>query len=469
MATDATADKWRDKYFDSLSSIESERAQFQAMEAVLKRLVGRLCIAALGQSTRLDDQIKKLQAAIRREANGDELGKIAPALTDAIQALDDSAAAPTAAALMPLAGAQPDKTPLDPVRANPVDEERIRAILVALLVELRRDAELTGSVDALDSKLTSAMTHEQLPDVLSGVTELVARRIQRIEHAKEEIEVLLAHMVGKLDEIGQFVAEQNRSQSESQASSATLNIQLVDEMKAMGDSVESASDVQQIRVQVRGRLESIDRHLQAFRVRETALADAMHTRNEQMHSRIAELEREANRLQTQLKNEQRRSTLDVLTRIPNRLAYEQRVEEELQRWQRFRQPTCIAVWDVDHFKRVNDTYGHRAGDRVLRAVADCLKRRIRGTDFLARYGGEEFVMILSGTQLDDAVNLINDMRTAIPTLGFHFRGTPVSITVSIGVTPLLPGDTSSAAFDRADKALYRAKGSGRDRCVSSAS
>jgi diguanylate cyclase len=142
------------------------------------------------------------------------------------------------------------------------------------------------------------------------------------------------------------------------------------------------------------------------------------------------------------------------------------MEEELNRWRRFQQPTCIAVWDVDHFKRINDTCGHRAGDRVLSTVAECLAGRIRGADFLARYGGEEFVMILSGSQLDAAVRRIDEMRIAISEIGFHFRGERLSVTISSGVTAFLAGDSASAAFDRADKAMYRAKENGRNRCVS---
>lgn len=460
-ATDS--DNWRKKYFDSLSSLETEQRQFRAIETTLKRLAGRLCSASLGQSSRLDEQIKKLQTALRRDADSDELEQITPALTDAIQALDQSTAAPSIPAPVAVATS---KAQHDPPAMATRDEERIRAILSALLVELRRDAELIQQADTLDAKLSSAMTAEQLPEVLASLTEMVGLRIKRIETAKQEIAALLSHMVGKLDEIGQFVADQNQSQSQSQASSETLNLQLVGEMKAMGESVEATGDLQQIRQQVRSRLDSIDRHLQEFRQREATLAGSVRARNDQMRARIVELEAEANRLHSQVKDEQRLSTLDALTQIPNRLAYEKRIEEELQRWQRFKQPICVAVWDVDHFKRINDAYGHRAGDRVLRAVAECLAGRIRGTDLVARYGGEEFVMILPGSKLDDAVRVIDEMRNAIARIGFHFRGTPVSITISIGVTALLIADSAEAAFDRADKALYRAKESGRNRCVS---
>ena len=463
-ATDA--DNWRKKYFDSLSSLENEQKQFRAMEAALKRVTGRVCTAALGQSQRLDEQIKKLQTAIRRDTTIEELDQITPALTDAIQALDQPASAATAVAAPKLAVVSSPAA----VAAKPNDDvaladTRIRATLAALLAELRRDAELVSRIDELDAKLTSSITANQLSELLPSVTQIVAERIKRIETAKQEVETLLSHMVGKLDEIGQFVAEQNRSQRESQASSETLNIRLAGEMKAMGESVDATNDLQQIRAQVRNRIDSIDRHLQEFRTRETMLASAMQARNEQMRSRIAELEAEATRLNGQLKDEQRLSTIDVLTKVPNRMAYERRMDDELKRWHRFKQPTCIAVWDVDYFKRVNDSYGHRAGDRVLKAVAGGLASRIRSTDFLARYGGEEFVTILPGTSLDDAVHVVDELRNAIGSIGFHFRGTPVSITVSSGVTALQPGDTAGAAFDRADKALYKAKEAGRNRCV----
>jgi diguanylate cyclase len=182
---------------------------------------------------------------------------------------------------------------------------------------------------------------------------------------------------------------------------------------------------------------------------------------------VAELEAEAKTLHDQLNDEQRLSTIDVLTNIPNRLAYEKRIEEELHRWQRFKQATCLAVWDIDRFKSINDKYGHRAGDRVLRAVAECLASCIRSTDFLARFGGEEFVMIFCGTNIEDAMRVIDEMRVAISELKFHIRGTPLPpVTLSVGVTALLPNDSAGATFDRADKALYKAKDAGRNRCVS---
>lgn len=451
------ADNWRKKYFDSLSSLEDEHRRFRAMETVLKKLAGRLCSASLGQSPGLDEQLKRVQAALRRETSHDELEKITPALTEAIQALD----LPPSAAFI---ATQPVAIRSAALPVSGIDE-RVRLVLVALLVQLRRDTALISQIDAIDAKLGAALSPEQLPDVLSSLIDLVGQRIKRIESAREELEALLTHMAGKLDEVGRFVAAQRQTQNESRASSETLSMQLSGEMKAMGESVEAADDLQQIRGLVRSRLDSIDVHLQSFRQRETALAEEMRSRSEQMRSRIAELEGRARLLQAQLQDERRQSLIDQLTRVPNRLAYDKRIEEELERCRRLGAPACLAVLDVDHFKRVNDTYGHRAGDRVLRAVADCLASRIRRSDFVARYGGEEFVMILEGTRIDDAMRAVDDMRNAVAAIGFHFRGTPVSIAISGGVTALLDNDSAGTAFDRADQALYRAKEAGRNRCV----
>ncbi|HEU4485717.1 MAG TPA: diguanylate cyclase [Povalibacter sp.] len=467
MKTGTDAENWRSKYFDGLSALEQEREQARAMQNVLKRLAGRLCTATLGMSPALDHEVRKLQAALRRDATCDEFEKITPALTSAIQGLDQLATQPVAAwspAMMP----GPSATAVSPtvMAPAPAVDERIRAILSALLTQLRRDASLVAQADALDATLTDSMTQDQLQQAMVSLADMVDKRIHTLETARQEVEALLSHMVGKLDEIGRFAADQHHTQSRSQASSETLNVQLADEMKAIGESVESADDLQQLRNQVRSRIDSIDRHLQAFREREARLTEEMRTRSEQMNSRIAALETQARRLHTQLQAEQKLSTIDVLTGIPNRLAYDKRVAEELERFKRFNQPTCIAVWDVDHFKRVNDTYGHRAGDRVLRAVADCFAARIRSTDFVARYGGEEFITLFPGTRLEDSVQLVDELRGSIEQIGFHFRGSPVPITVSGGITAFRSGDSPTAAFDRADKALYKAKAEGRNRCVS---
>ncbi|MDH5484946.1 MAG: GGDEF domain-containing protein, partial [Gammaproteobacteria bacterium] len=135
------------------------------------------------------------------------------------------------------------------------------------------------------------------------------------------------------------------------------------------------------------------------------------------------------------------------------------------RWKRFGEPLSVAVWDVDYFKKVNDVYGHKAGDKVLKTIAQLLNDRIRTTDFFARYGGEEFVMLLVGTREEETLRVINELREKIASCGFHFHGKSVPITISCGVSCFREGDSLQQVFERADKALYKAKKNGRNQCV----
>jgi diguanylate cyclase len=140
-------------------------------------------------------------------------------------------------------------------------------------------------------------------------------------------------------------------------------------------------------------------------------------------------------------------------------------QSEFARWKRFHTPLALLVWDVDRFKDLNDQYGHKAGDKVLKAVAQTLQDNIRETDFLARYGGEEFVLIMSGAELDVAARKWPTSCAApFQAAAFIFVATRYR-SPSPAASPRSPGKTlPETVFERADRALYRAKDLGRDRC-----
>ena len=160
-----------------------------------------------------------------------------------------------------------------------------------------------------------------------------------------------------------------------------------------------------------------------------------------------------------------RARIDPLTEVPNRKAFDERLEQEIARRATTQGPVTLLVWDIDDFKAINDNYGHRAGDRVLQTVAKCLAQGIRSTDFVARIGGEEFTMIMIGLSLDVAQQIANELRETVQMLRLHFRGTPVQVTLSCGIAPLQDNDTPGRAFERADAALYKAKKSGKNACL----
>jgi diguanylate cyclase len=159
------------------------------------------------------------------------------------------------------------------------------------------------------------------------------------------------------------------------------------------------------------------------------------------------------------------SLRDPLTGCFNRLAYQERSEAEEARWLRYGSALSLIVFDLDRFKSINDTFGHRAGDEVLKTIAQIAGNQLRKVDFFARYGGEEFVAVLPETPLAAALTVAEKVRRAVEAFRFHSRGQPVPLTLSCGVAQLAEGDGIETAFERADKALYLAKAGGRNRCA----
>ncbi len=156
---------------------------------------------------------------------------------------------------------------------------------------------------------------------------------------------------------------------------------------------------------------------------------------------------------------------DVLTSLPNRRHLMKRLEEEVARARRFSQPLSILMMDVDHFKKVNDTWGHAMGDAVLRNMGGFLKTSIRETDLAARYGGEEFTVLLPNTPIDGAAIAAENLRKGFEALSHENDGETIQRTISLGVSCLTPEDPrdQEALLKAADEALYRAKEGGRNR------
>ncbi|NWD85806.1 diguanylate cyclase [Pseudomonas sp. K5002] len=157
------------------------------------------------------------------------------------------------------------------------------------------------------------------------------------------------------------------------------------------------------------------------------------------------------------------SITDSLTGIHNRRYFQDRLKAEMIRVKRASGALSVIMFDIDHFKRINDGYGHLAGDKVLKIIATVLRKRLRPNDFIARFGGEEFVLLMPNSSLSDALAVGETLRAAIQACPFHFKGEPVTITVSMGMAQFQPGERSDLALKRADEALYRAKAAGRNQ------
>jgi diguanylate cyclase len=157
--------------------------------------------------------------------------------------------------------------------------------------------------------------------------------------------------------------------------------------------------------------------------------------------------------------------IDVLTQIANRAYFEEKLSEMIRLRNRYNDPFSLLMIDVDNFKNINDTYGHQAGDRILKGVAFKLKTSIRESDFIARLGGDEFTVILVKLPAEKAVDLGWKLCRKMEDARLLLDGQDITLTLSIGVAEAIRGESPEALIKRADKALYQAKQGGRNRSV----
>jgi diguanylate cyclase len=157
-----------------------------------------------------------------------------------------------------------------------------------------------------------------------------------------------------------------------------------------------------------------------------------------------------------------RSLTDALTGLPNRREFNERLEERMGAWNRRRDVFSLLLIDVDHFKKLNDRYGHLAGDQVLATIGRALRGAIRREDAVARFGGEEFAILLPSTSLEQAIEAAQKVREAVARVSINRGGQQITVTVSGGLAAIASNERVEALIQRADSALYAAKEAGRN-------
>ncbi len=196
------------------------------------------------------------------------------------------------------------------------------------------------------------------------------------------------------------------------------------------------------------------------------IGEAIELRQKRQRSQMLELGQKLRQMRCELVEARQKMSSDPLTRLYNRSAFDEHLKRTADLCLFSGQPASLIMLDADHFKNVNDEFGHQAGDAVLRRLADCCVRAFpRKSDFVARYGGEEFAVIVSDAGVGVCGKLAQNLVRAVGEMQIEHEGNRIPLTVSIGVADLMPGDSAESWLRRADQALYRAKSEGRNRAV----
>ena len=362
---------------------------------------------------------------------------------------------------------KPEKTASDKTvaTASPDARELMLRQINQLFDALDVPAKLNQRVNLFKQRAQSALNEGWHDSVMEEGIKLLLNIREYVEKEQQRIDRFLTGLVAELIEVSAGAEQLALSAEQTLRDQQIFNSQLGARFHHLNDQAASLQNLTDVRNVLANYLDEINHQL-------TRQNDALDDRQantlnqlDEMRCKLQALENEAEILRMNLKLAHDRAMHDPLTGLPNRRAYIERRDQEVARWQRYRQPLSLLIWDIDWFKRINDRYGHKSGDRALVLVGQLLLNNCRETDFVARYGGEEFVMLLPNTEAENALVLAEAIRTTIANTGFHFNGEAVELTVSCGISEFRNGDHQEAVFERADQALYQAKQSGRNRCV----
>ncbi|WP_419812286.1 GGDEF domain-containing protein [Bacterioplanoides sp.] len=340
--------------------------------------------------------------------------------------------------------------------------QEVSDTLINLLSQLVIPDRLTGTATSLQTRLGKGLNWYELVPLLEDTAEFL---IDCLGSGQQEFERFLQNLDQRLQAIQVLVTDATSGQAEREKARQDLDALVRDQIADIRSVVTGSEDLGELGSSVREHLTLIVRAMEKYQEDETKREQRLAEKLEMLQARLSEMEQEASQARQIIEEHKRRATHDGLTGLPNRDAYQQRLDEELTRKARYGGSLTLVVADVDHFKRINDNYGHLAGDKVLQLLAKAMRKSLRDVDFIGRYGGEEFVILMPETNAEEALAAMEKLRTKVENSPFNFRKERVPITMSFGVSEFHSLEDGETVFERADKALYQAKAEGRNRCI----
>ncbi len=504
----ADQDKWKEKYLDLLDEHEQSGKSYKEKEDLLCKTIVRLTIATTGLDPVLDPHLQsirdQLKSGINSHALKDELEKFTTSVAQIKHAPPPNRPLETDLLFDFLlkqytTSQQQNALNLLKKKAETVKFETPNQLFVAILEVIEPDGDTSAPNTGIANQIDIEIVSKQLLLLLEGIEipsifdqqaqiakqllsssssqtatafeaildksfKLLLKIKQHNQSEQQDIDKFLSHITEQLAALDVSVMGASTAAQKSAENRDKLDQSVSEQMEELKLSSTNATKLEPLKGIINSRLANIAKEIQEHNKKEAIERQKTQRQLDDLVDKIKDMESESCELKSKLKIANTQALRDTLTGLPNRNAYNERMETELARWKRYHSPLSLIIWDIDHFKNINDNYGHKAGDKVLLLIAKQLSDHSRVTDFISRFGGEEFTMLLPNTDAQSALILANQLRKTIEKTGFNASGASVAITISCGVTEFIFNDTDETAFERADQALYQAKLEGRNRC-----
>ena len=504
--------QWKQKYLELLARDEKTTIYTQLME----RSLGRLALVAEGIHPDLDKQLHALRRELRGQKNVQQITLTLEKIQECINDLDEnphnsdasellrtlllSLSVPTeyqanvdnlliqlkdspneqARKLLPdLVGLLENLISAESNQAitlkprtglfqkfglNKINSETV-ALLSAMLDNLQLPDMFDDQLQAIKEQLQAPATKKSLPQIIDALTNLINSLGAQAQLQQLEYRAFLATLSDRINELDDLLRLTVKDDAEAFQQRQKISQKVDAGLDDIYKQIDVTSEPRELKSLIRERLTALCGAVDEYRNADQTRYYQSQQEIKKLTDRLQELEAETKSLQDGIRKAHEMVRKDTLTGISNRQALMDALETEYIRWQRYKHPLSLVVWDIDNFKQINDRLGHLAGDKILIRIAEILSSSTREIDFVARFGGEEFVGIFPATALPETVVLANKIREEIHGTRFLSDGNPVPITVSAGVATFHAGDTTEKVFNRADIALFKAKEKGRNICV----
>ena len=354
----------------------------------------------------------------------------------------------------------------DPTDKGQVDKDNVTLVLTEMINRLTLPGASKKEQVAIAGVLSSSGdNNKNWKNVTQKLVKLVNKSICAIEQEKRELASYAAKIDVQLENIESFIHEIRRYSDEKKSPAQALTDAAETTDRIIESTVAEATESNASQQQLSENPDDTGQHVEASQHDDVEKEELSAQSYAEIMEELSRSQMESKKLKEQLHTSKIQLLRDPLTNIPNTLAFDERVDVEFHRWKRHKSPLCLAIWDMDHFKAINENYGHDVGDQILKVFADIIHTRVRKVDLFARIGGEEFALLMPDTPMDMALMLNEKLRVMVEQCDFQHEGKPVAITSSVGLAEFQQGDEIISVLQRADQALYWSKHDGRNKCT----
>jgi len=342
------------------------------------------------------------------------------------------------------------------------EEKKLVKKAIKLINRLELSSENDKKLRETQLNLDSNLPLSELIGHFITVFELI---LLDLEQERETSRAFLSTLSNTLSTVQYAVDSTIETTKDTQKKNDKLNSQLSKQINEMSNTVNDASSLSKMKSDIKEKLSKISSIVELKASFEKRQQTHIEEQLASMKAKVDKLEKQGEKFKKQLEEQQVKSMQDALTKLHNRAAFDEYFSKQMVRYHHTPFDLSLVVMDLDDFKRINDTYGHTAGDKTLQVIANTLAKKLPKDAFIARYGGEEFVIVFSNLDKENLMMTLNKLKASISKLPFKFKNNKVSITTSMGACHINSDDNIHIAFERADTALYEAKAQGKNQAI----